>query len=231
MPVDGESIGAMLLHVLPLAAGAAVSPALLAASLEILLAFGKRGRGMLLLYLLGAAIVVAVVIAVSALLPSRPASQAPSTLSDIVDVVLGALLLALAVVLLVRRPKPKPAGAGPGRVQRLLSSKWAGLGVLGLGVLMMVTNVSTLVMVLAGAHAVNSGPHDLLARVVGYALLAIGAVLPILLPLVWVLISPTAATRSLGRFGALLGRHSRVIGVVVSAVVGAYLLLRGFGLI
>lgn len=230
--MDGESIGAMLLHVLPLAAGAAVSPALLAASLEILLAFGKRGRGMLLLYLLGAAIVVAVVIAVSALLPSRPVTQAPSVLSDIVDVVLGALLLALAVVLLVRRPKPKPAGAAPrGGVQRLLASKWAGLGVLGLGLLMMVTNVSTLVMVLAGAHAVNSGPHDVLGRVIGDVLLGLGAVLPILLPLVWVLISPTAATRSLGRFGALLGRHSRVIGVVVSAIVGAYLLLRGFGLI
>ena len=55
----------MIVHVLPLAAGAAVSPAVLGASIEILTAFGRRGRRMLVLYGLGAAVVVTVALSVS----------------------------------------------------------------------------------------------------------------------------------------------------------------------
>lgn len=215
----------VLIHVLPLALGAAVSPAVLATSLEVLIAFGKRGRTMLLLYLLGAAAVIAVALGLSALIPQRPPTKGDALIADLVDIIFGGLLLILAIVLLVRRPKPKKDS----RSQQLLASRWAGPAVLGLGVLMMATNFSTLVLVLAGGHLVHSAPAS--DAVPGYAMLAVGALLPILLPLVWALISPATATRVLQRFNGFLGRHAKVIGVVLCGLTAAYLLARGFGLL
>lgn len=220
-------MNALLLHVLPLAAGAAISPALLGASLEVLVAFGARGRRMLLLYLAGAAAVVVAAFALSLVLPQRPPSRADTLISDLVDILLGAALLVLAIVLLVRRPH-KRSGDG---VQRLVAARWVSLGVLGLGVLMMATNLSTLVLVLAGAHEIHSSEAPAVTIVLGYAMLAVGALLPILLPLVWALVSPASAAKVLGRLNALLTKHGKVIGVVVCVLTAGYLIARGFGLI
>jgi hypothetical protein len=221
-----------LLHILPLALGAALSPALLGTSLELLVKFGARGVRMLLLYLLGAAVVVASAVALALVLPQHAPSDANRVLSDIVDVALAALLLVIAAVLVFRQPKPAPAAAHrPGFAQRLSSSRWVGAGILGLGVFMMVTNFSTLVLLLAGSHGLSAAGVDPLTRALGYALLAVGALAPILLPLVWVLVRPAAATRDLGRVDAALSRHGRVLGIVVSVATALYLLARGFGLI
>jgi hypothetical protein len=217
----------VLIHVLPLALGAAVSPAVLATSLEVLIAFGKRGRAMLLLYFVGAAAVVAAVLGLAAFLPQRSPTKGDTLISDLIDIVLGALLLVLAIVLLVRHPKPKQNDQG----QRMLGSRWAGLAVLGLAVFMMATNFSTLVLLLAGAHEVRSAATGPVEPVLGYGMLAVGALLPILLPLVWALISPASATRVLQRLNSVLARHAKAIGVVLCALTAAYLLARGFGLI
>ncbi len=88
----------MLLHILPLAAGAAVSPALIGASIELLVAFRSRGVAMLLVYLAGAGVIVVAVIALSLILPSRPSSGS-GLVEDVVDLVLGSILVVLAVVL------------------------------------------------------------------------------------------------------------------------------------
>ena len=221
-----------LLHILPFALGAAVSPALLGASLELLVKFGARGVRMLLLYLLGAAAVVASAVALALVLPQRAPSDASRVLSDVVDVALAVLLLVIAAVLVFRRPpKAPPAPRRPGFAERLSSSRAVGFGVLGLGVFMMVTNFSTLVLLLAGSHELSSAGVDPLTRGIGYAVLAVGALLPILLPLAWVLVRPAAAMRELGRIDAAIGRHGRMLGILVSVATALYLLARGFGLL
>lgn len=216
----------MMLHVVPLAAGAAVSPAVLGASLELLAAFKQHGRRMLFIYLAGAALVVVAVLALAILLPQRPQTRGDRLVSDVVDLALGALLLAFAVVLIVRRPKPRKDSTN-----RLLSSRWVWLGVLGLGLFMMATNLSTLVLLLAGSHVVHSSHAGGTAALLGYGILVVGALLPILLPLCWALISPASASRVLGGFSAVIAKHSRVIGIVVCLLTAAYLLLRGFGVL
>lgn len=221
-----------LLHILPFALGAAVSPALLGASLELLVKFGARGVRMLLLYLFGAAVVVAAVVALALVLPQRAPSDASRVLSDVVDVALGVLLLVIAAVLVFRRPPQAPAAPRrPGFAERLSSSRAVGVGVLGLGVFMMVTNFSTLVLLLAGSHELSSAGVDPLTRGIGYAVLAVGALVPILLPLGWMLVRPAAAMRELGRINAAIGRHGRMLGILVSVATALYLLARGFGLL
>jgi len=218
-----------LLHILPFALGAAVSPALLGASLELLVKFGARGVRMLLLYLLGAAVVVTAVVALALVLPQRAPSNASRVLSDVVDVALGALLLVIAAVLVFRRSAKGPRR--PGFAERLSSSRAVGAGVLALGVFMMVTNFSTLVLLLAGSHELSPAGVDPLTRSIGYAVLAVGALLPILLPLGWVLARPAGAMRELSRIDAAIGRHGRMLGILVSLVTALYLLARGFGLL
>lgn len=226
-----------VLHVLPLALGAAVSPALIGASLEILGLFGPRGRKMLTTYLLGAALVVGAAVGLALLLPTRANSGASrsdvgTVIADSVDLVLGGLLLVLALVLLLRRPKAHgTADGGSDSVRRLQSARSAPLATFGLGIVMMLTNISTLALALAGAHGLRSSHEPVGWVAAGGVLLIIGALLPILLPLVWELIAPTAATRDLARLNAVLVRDGRVIGVVVSGATAIYLIARGLGFV
>jgi hypothetical protein len=215
----------MLAHVVPLALVAAISPALLGASVEVLIAFGPRGRRMLLGYLLGAAVVVIAFLAAASALPQR-ATRGGALLVDAVDAVLAVVLLALAAVLAFRRPRPT---SGPGRLQALLRSRWAAPGVVGLGALMMVTNISTLTVVVAGAHeAASSGGVTVGAA---WTVLALGALAPILLPLLWAAVGRAAATRQLTLLDAVIARRGRVIGIVVCVLTACYLIARATGVL
>lgn len=217
----------LVLHVLPLAAGAAVSPALLGASVEILAGFAGRGIRTLASYLAGAALVVGAALLLATALPQRGQSADSSVVTDVIDLVLAGLLVIVAIVLVFRR-----AGSGDNEtLARLRSSRWLALGAALLGVLMMATNISTLVLVLAGAHETASAGAGVLAAGIAYALLAVGALLPVLLPLGWAILSPTSATRQLGRLQDLLSRHGRVIGIVVCLLTAAYLIIRGLGVL
>ncbi|QAY73337.1 hypothetical protein ET445_08255 [Agromyces protaetiae] len=234
--MSAESAAPMLLHVLPLAAGAAVSPALLGASLEILAGFPKRGKRLLLAYLTGAAVVVAAVIVLATALPRRAAPTGAKVVDDVFSLVLAGLLVVIAGVLALRRPRKAAQGAGTAggaggdsRFARLRTSKWAVPGVAALGVVMTVTDVSSLVLVLAGAREVASADAPALAAAVGYLLLVVGALLPIVLPLAWVLVDPNAASRGLGRVNAFVSKRGRVLGIVVCLVTAAYLVARGLG--
>lgn len=226
MAVTGTD-ATLVLHVLPLAAGAAVSPALLGASVEILAGFAGRGIRTLASYLVGAALVVCAALLLATALPQRGPSTGASAVSDAVDLALAALLVIVAAVLVFRR-----SGSGSGAtLTRLRASRWLALGAAALGVLMMATNISTLVLVLAGAHETASADAGALASGVAYGVLAFGALLPVLLPLGWAVLSPKTATRQLGRLQAVLSRHGRVIGIVVCLLTAVYLIVRGLGLI
>lgn len=217
----------LLLRVVPLAAGAAVSPALAAASIEILSVFGTRRVVRLLTYLCGAVIVLVLAFAIVRVLPSAPGRSSPrDTGVDIVDIVLGAALLVIAVVLL--RP-PRPRRPGPSRLTRLTSSRWVGIGVLGLGALMMVTNPSTLLLVAAGAREIQNAEAGVAIDLICVIVLAVGATLPILAPLSLAVVSPKRTTALLTPLQSFLDRHGRLLGIVVSAATGLYLVSRGLG--
>lgn len=213
-------------HVVPLALGAALSPAVLGASLELVAAFGKRGIRMLLLYLLGAAIVVAAVIAVASVLPQRHEAK-PTGAQDVVTLALATVLVILALVLVFRHPASGSGSTGA----RLLGSRWASLGVFALGLFMMITNFSTLVLVLAGSREIESGLGNTGWRALGYLLLGLGALAPIVLPLVWMVVGGRTAMAQLQRLNAALATRARPIGIVVCLLTAAYLYARAFGIL
>lgn len=215
----------LLLLLLPLALGAAISPALVGASLGILTAFGRRGPRLLALYLLGSGVVVAVALALASA-PVVKTHRSAGAVADVFDLVLAAILTALAVVTAVRRPRPSSP-----RAAKTTSSRWAGLALLGLGIAMMATNVSTLVLVLAGGRDVAVAAADPALRAGGYALLTVGALLPILVPLLWRILSPASAERGLARLESFFRRHGKVITISVCLLTAGYLVIRGIGLV
>src|SRR6186713_2599018 len=83
--------------------GTAVSPAPLGAGVEILVAFGRRGRVMLLLYGLGATLVAVAAMTLSGTLPERGGAGRP--IADVVDVGLGGCVLVMAADCVQRRPR------------------------------------------------------------------------------------------------------------------------------
>lgn len=219
----------IILHVLPLAAGAAISPALVGASVEILTVFPAQRIRILLAYLTGATLVVAAAFALTLALPQR-ATTGGARLQDALDLVLAGILLIAAALLLFQRARQGRASEGDQR-RRLLASHWRILGVAALGVFMMVTNISTLTLLVAGAHEATAAGISATVRVTALALLAVGALLPIVLPLLWVAIAPVSATRELGRLNSLLQKHGRTIGIAVCLVTAAYLAARGIGVL
>ena len=96
----------------PLALGAAVSPALVAASIGILGAFGERATRVLSLYLVGAAVPVGVALALGGL-PAIREPREVRNIQDVVDLLLAAVLIVVAIVAAVRharRPGAAPRG-------------------------------------------------------------------------------------------------------------------------
>lgn len=210
----------MLAHLLPLAIGAACSPALLAVTIELLAVGPDGARRRAGCYLAGAALPVVA-------LGTLGVFIAPSLLArgfvgddrviDVVDVVLGVLLVAVGCWLVARR---RPAAASP--------RSPSGHGELvGLGVVMMVTNLSTLVLFIAGLREVVVADIDETGEVIGVAVLVVGALVPVLGPLGIDIVAPGPSRRVLDPAQRLVAHHGTTIAAVVSLVFGAYLIGRG----
>jgi threonine/homoserine/homoserine lactone efflux protein len=144
--------------VLPLALGAAVSPALL--TLQVLVLTGRTApRRRAWAVVVGAVAVVLVYMVLAFTLLSRLSDHGsghPSSAEAWGKIVCGVLLLLLAVreLLPARTPGERATRRGAARAERL---KHAGPGVfVGIGALGMVTNVSTLVLFFPAVHRSRS---------------------------------------------------------------------------
>lgn len=210
----------MLAHLLPLAIGAACSPALLAVTIELLAVGPDGARRRAGCYLAAALPVVALGTLGVFIAPSLLARGfvGDDRVIDVVDVVLGVLLVALGCWLVARRRRP--AAASP--------RSPSGRGELvGLGVVMMVTDLSTLVLFIAGLREVVVADVDETGEVIGVAVLVVGALVPVLGPLGIDIVAPGPSRRVLDPAQRLVAHHGTTIAAVVSLVFGAYLIGRG----
>ena len=208
----------LLVKVLPLAFGAAVSPTLL--TMVVLLLAGAKTRRPAVAFAAGTA-VLSVAIGAAVLLVFR-ALDAPRHVSGhrgaVVDIVFGAVLLALAVRAIASKPKPKEPKP------RHLWGTGAAF-VLGLGI--MASNFSSLVLYLAALKEIVRADATTSATVVVTGVFIAIMLLPVELPLLLTVVAPRSADRLLGGIGETVERNSRPITIVVLVGFGAYLLLKG----
>lgn len=213
------------------------NPTLLAAvTLMLLLPNPKR---LMLGYLLGAytASISAGLAIVFALNDSSATSTSKSTLSPLEDVVVGLLLLLVAAVLATDRDRPlrerrarrreqKQAGNGD-EEKEALPMRLLGRGsprvAFVVGLLLSFPGVSYL----TGLNHIHK--LDESAAVTALIVIAFCLVQQLLLelPLAGYLFAPERTERAVKGFRAWLARNGRQAGIIVAAVLGALLLIRG----
>lgn len=211
----------LLAKIIPLALGSALSPVILAAVIFIL---GSPVRPRLRIAVFGCgAFAVLLAIGIGGLVALTHTVSRAAHKNDVeatVDLILGLLLLALALRTALRHPKPSTTSQGPSRRTGVKAT-------LVLGVVMMSTNLSTLVLYIAALKEIDAakvGPFD---EAIALTILIAFAMLPILLPMTLYQIAPRSAQRILGLVGSFTERHRKTITQTLLFVFGLYLLLKG----
>lgn len=216
-------MGNTLARVLPLALGAAVSPTVLIVMLVVLSGPNRpRARGAMLA--LGGCIVLLGLTALGLTLLGHGVTNrsASNPLYAWIDIGFGVLLLLAGIRALVAAPEPsKPpaedGGDGPARLGRFF----------GLGVVVMLTNVTTIALYLPAMKvvAVSGLSAADQAVILGIALAITGVALWV--PLLPDVLAPRTADRVLGGMHRFMTVHQRAITVVVCFGFAAYLGLKG----
>ncbi|MBD0283131.1 MAG: GAP family protein [Thermoleophilaceae bacterium] len=203
--------------VVPLGLAGAVSPVMLTE--QTVLLSGPDGRRVAGGYAAGAALTLLVFTSILVVfgraipLPEEPHLDAS------LDLVLGALLLALAVVLRLRRPRERkphapPRELGPGAA-------------LAFGVASMATNITTLALVIPAAKEIAASDLGVASRAVLVIALVGLASTPAWSPVALTEVAPGPAERALRAFADLIKRRGRLLTVVCLVAFGALLALRG----
>ena len=138
-----------------------------------------------------------------------------------VDLGFGVLLALLGFRALVHTPKPKPP-----RVES--TDPRAHLGrFFGIGVAMMLTNFSTIVLYVPAMKDVAIASVGFAAKAATVAIVLAFAAAPAWVPVVWDTVAPTTAGRALGGLNSFLARHQKTVSVTVCFVFAVYLVVKG----
>lgn len=207
----------VLAVVAPLGLAGAVSPVMLTEQMVLLAGPGGRraatryAAGVALTLLLFAGAVVAGGRSVS--LPAEPHVDAT------LDVVLGAMLVGLALVVRRRRPRAHEGRPRPGAT--------GARAPLAFGVVSMATNVTTLALVVPAAKEIAASDLGLMGRAVVLAVLVGLASIPAWTPVALTEMAPGPAGRGLRALADLIARRGRLLTIACLAGFGALLVLRG----
>ncbi|WP_255147912.1 GAP family protein [Synechococcus sp. ATX 2A4] len=216
--------GAVLAAVLPLAAGAAMSPLVLVLQVRQLLA-PARGLARAWAFLLGTAVITLVWLglglAAGDLLPPR--ATGPDPVAATLHLAVAALLVSLGAANLLRAA-PGLAVAPPPPSSVRAASPWSAFR-LGLGA--MAANLSSLALFLPAVQDLARSSLGAADRVGLSALLVGFTLLPALLPPCLVLASGRRGEQMLERVGRWLNSHQRQVSAVLCFLFAALLTING----
>jgi threonine/homoserine/homoserine lactone efflux protein len=210
-------MGELLGEVVPLAAAAAISPVVFLVQLTTLTGPRPLSRGTALLA--GVAIVLIVLSTIGVLLGGTGFST-NDTLKATLNIVLGALLLAVGLRALLKPPKPKPAAepdTKPTSAGRAFVT----------GAAAMATNVTSFALyipalALIAGSGLPLGQRGLAALIILLITLAVAWV-----PLLLAAAVPAASTRVLPALGNWLTANDRWFQVILGIGFGIWLLIKG----
>ena len=199
-------MGSLLSQVLPLAAGAAISPAILTLQL-LVLAKGSGAVRRAWFIALGAAVVLAIEAALAlSLAEGTGGSGTPPDWRSAVKLAAAVALLVMGIRNLIRKPAPKKEGSdggiGPGRA-------------IGLGVVLMVTNVTTLALYFPAVHEISTDDASLGAKAVVFAIATLIVMIPAAGPPLVVTVLGDRADAGLKRMNAFVTAHHQTISACV----------------
>lgn len=219
-------VSAAFLTVLPYALGAMVSPVLLTVEV-LILASGTKPKLRAWVYAAGVAIIALVLLVLFATLlrTLSTGSGGPSGMERGIEIT-GAIVLAL---LAVRSFLPKQAAEHqhPSKIQDWTSSEHL-RGFFIAGMVLMATNLSTIVMMIPGVHHVQEGNFAIGPTLFAYGVLLVFVMIPALFPVGLVSIFGHRSDAVLTRVNGFVSRNSRKITGVICALLAIYLSIGAF---
>jgi len=219
-------VGSLITEILPLAAGAAISPTIL--TLSVLILSGPHGKARQTVFTIVNVALMAAFAIFGANYLSHIAGKHHSgkvhTASLMVDITLGVVLILLAV-----REHFTPA-KDTERDQADDASKSKGLAIPRyalLGVVMTITNFTTLALFLPALKVIGVSHSPSSDKLVAEIFLVIVATITAWLPLLLTAVAPKPAARILGGINQFTTTYKHQIVEGVFLIFGIYLLVKG----
>jgi threonine/homoserine/homoserine lactone efflux protein len=220
----GEAIGQSL----PMAVGVALSPIPIIAVVLMLVTARARTNGpaFVIGWLVGLAIVGAIVLGIAG--PADSTDEAdPATWVAVLEIVLGALLLLMALKELRSRPQPGEEVEMPKWMSAL--DDFTPVKAAGAGVLLSALNPKNLLLSVAAAAAIAGSGVSGGSQAVAYAVFAVIASIGVATPVVIYFAMGDRAAALLDGLRGWMARNNAVIMAVLLLVIGVKLLGDGIG--
>lgn len=221
-------MGSVIGDILTPALGVAISPIPIIAAILILLSPKARvtSVGFLLGWVIGIIVGVTVFTVLSTILPGQDA-DASRPVQGIVQILLGALLLVLALGQWRKRPRPDVEPELPKWMQTIDRTTFP--VAFGLGFLLSALNPKNLIMAAATGVEIGSAGLGLGAAAAVIAIFTIIAASTVLLPVTGYLLATDRFRGPLNGLRAWLAKENAVIMAILLLVIGIVMIGKGIG--
>ncbi|MFA6002197.1 MAG: GAP family protein [Thermoleophilia bacterium] len=153
----------------------------------------------------------------------------PTSLSGIINLILGFALILLSVRVLMKKSKS-------GKVKKTrpvedASARPKLVKFAGYGILLVVTNPTSLTAYLASAKLTVDSGLEATQQLIAMSVAALYFSLPILIPLILLLVAPTVCRKFLNLAERILDKYGRYIIAVLLVIVGLNMIQRGLDIL
>ena len=216
----------LLIQILPLAFGAAVSPTALM-GIIILLSVSKKPKLQSFGYYIGSLILIIIVTFIGILLGTGITTgyNKPHLLLDWIDVILGILLLFLGTRRIIQNQK-----SPTNRIQSSYEPK-SNLNLffkgISYGFALFLINFSTTIIVIEAGKEIAVSPVGLIGKLLIIIILIIITLLVCEVPLLMYVLYPQKAKRILLKVNKWMQRNGHILMGIVIFLIGAYLIIVG----
>jgi hypothetical protein len=205
------------IKIFPFIFGAAISPVLLVTVLYIL-SRPTQPIKKVLVFLLASTVTISIITAV--IFYSTQIRPGPAPRNDLIPhTIIGFLLLFLALDIYKKGPSKKKAKE---------SSRRGLLGFFGIGVVLMITNFTTIAMIFEVALDLRQLQIFGAQKLIYLLVTVFFSILPILLPLIILLLAGKNSEKILDKLSGFMQKYAHIVTSVFFAILGAYVLLKPF---
>jgi hypothetical protein len=216
----------LLIQILPLAFGAAVSPTALM-GIIILLSVSKKPKLQSFGYYIGSLILIIIVTFIGILLGTGITTgyNKPHLLLDWIDVILGILLLFLGTRRIIQNQKsPTNRIQSSYELKSNLNLFFKGISY---GFALFLINFSTTIIVIEAGKEIAVSPVGLIGKLLIIIILIIITLLVCEVPLLMYVLYPEKAKKILLKVNKWMQRNGHILMGIVIFLIGAYLILVG----
>lgn len=222
-------LGQIIGEILPLTLAIAISPLVIVAVILMLLSPNARstGPGFLIGWAFGVAVPVVVFVLIGGVLPPSQEADGPDVVRAIIQFVLAALLLLLAVKQWRGRPASGTEPALPKWMSAIDSFTFA--RALGLGVVLSLPRPKNLIMAASAGMIIGGADLSVGCAAIATGVFILCAISTVLVPVVAYLLAADRLRRPFEAFHEWLARENAVITSVLLLVIGVLLLGKAIG--